>query len=451
MSENNAPMKMRLHHLTVEITRQCNLHCAHCMRGDAQDVTITPEIIDKLLDQIDAIISLDLTGGEPFLHPEMVEYLFDGIIKRDIPVLTVGTVTNGTVCDQRCADAFSKMSEYVKKKFELVRQANPGLAPLPSTVGIGISSDGFHQASPLYFPEATYQFYKKHCSPDVQINYQQEDYFSTEEDHGRLAYVGRAKNLPVDKKYPFYVSSYPHRFAMGETNGGVFCPSDEKHPVSAVDKYNTPPFFVMCQVEISAKGGIYNGGMFSFDDEDAQCQDNILTCDLYNAIWNWNHRYPLLCEEERQYYRGPMHIVLNHADTHPLYKELKVEIEQLSQYSQYKGRINEEYAHKCLLALDDLIWVRQQIQNRYKDRFLPFMILWEATQDTFEDAMKLPTHDLDNRWTLLRKANKELKALLAVKKIDTSYPDLRFADDSDYEDTEDAVSDLAMMELLEKY
>lgn len=115
MSENNAPMKMKLHHLTVEITRQCNLHCAHCVRGDAQDVTITPEIIDKLLDQIDAVVSLDLTGGEPFLHPEMVEYLFDGIIKRDISILTVGTVTNGTVCDKRCADAFSKMAESATK------------------------------------------------------------------------------------------------------------------------------------------------------------------------------------------------------------------------------------------------------------------------------------------------------------------------------------------------
>lgn len=118
-NENNAPMKMKLHHLTVEITRQCNLHCAHCVRGDAQDVTITPEIIDKLLDQIDAVISLDLTGGEPFLHPEMVEYLFDGIIKRDISILTVGTVTNGTICDKRCADAFSKMAEYIKKKKKL--------------------------------------------------------------------------------------------------------------------------------------------------------------------------------------------------------------------------------------------------------------------------------------------------------------------------------------------
>lgn len=81
MSENNAPMKMKLMHLVIETNRQCNLNCTHCGRGDAQDVTITPEIIDKLLDQIDFIVELDLTGGEPFLHPEIIEYLFDGITR----------------------------------------------------------------------------------------------------------------------------------------------------------------------------------------------------------------------------------------------------------------------------------------------------------------------------------------------------------------------------------
>lgn len=74
------------------------------LRRDAQDVTITPEIIDKLLDQIDFIVELDLTGGEPFLHPEIIEYLFDGIIKRDIFLFGAGSVTNGTICDQRVAD-----------------------------------------------------------------------------------------------------------------------------------------------------------------------------------------------------------------------------------------------------------------------------------------------------------------------------------------------------------
>ena len=92
MSENNAPMKMKLMHLIIETNRQCNLNCTHCMRGDAQDLTITPEIIDKLLDQIDFIVELDLTGGEPFLHPEIIEYLFDGIIKRDFLIFGVGCI-----------------------------------------------------------------------------------------------------------------------------------------------------------------------------------------------------------------------------------------------------------------------------------------------------------------------------------------------------------------------
>lgn len=127
MSENNAPMKMKLMHLVIETNRQCNLNCTHCGRGDAQDITITPEIIDKLLDQIDFIVELDLTGGEPFLHPEIIEYLFDGIIKRDIFLFGAGSVTNGTICDQRVADAFSKLAKYVNEKVRSAKKDNPAI------------------------------------------------------------------------------------------------------------------------------------------------------------------------------------------------------------------------------------------------------------------------------------------------------------------------------------
>ena len=64
MSDCTVPVKMNLNHLSIELTRECNLHCAHCMRGDVQNVTITPEIIDKLLDNVNAIWKLHLTGGE---------------------------------------------------------------------------------------------------------------------------------------------------------------------------------------------------------------------------------------------------------------------------------------------------------------------------------------------------------------------------------------------------
>ena len=80
MSDYTVPVKMNLKHMMLEITRECNLKCVHCMRGDAQNVTITPEIIDKMLDNINSIEHLTLTGGEPFLHPEMIEYLFDFLL-----------------------------------------------------------------------------------------------------------------------------------------------------------------------------------------------------------------------------------------------------------------------------------------------------------------------------------------------------------------------------------
>lgn len=445
MIENNAPMKMKLMHLVIETNRQCNLNCTHCGRGDAQDVTITPEIIDKLLDQIDFIVELDLTGGEPFLHPEIIEYLFDGIIKRDIFLFGAGSVTNGTICDQRVADAFSKLAKYVNEKMRSAKKDNPAI-PDKGLVGIGISTDPFHQVSKIYLPEATYQFYKRHCSPETDVNYQHFGKLGSDEINASLSYSGRAKNLAPDPNYPFTTDSSFHRFAMGDiASSGFSCPGHDKDPVNT---WLNPPYMVKCQVQISAKGGFHMGGMKSFAEEDEQAKDNILSCSLWDCIWNWNHRYPILCQEAEQYYREPRKVIINKGDTHPIYKEIRETGKELPEI----GRVNETYAKKCLLAFDDLIWVRQQLENRYKDRFLPFNILWEATQDTFEDALELPAHDLDNRWKLLRKSSKELKELLIVHKIDPDCPELNY-DDTDYDTTtdDDGLGFMAMMELLEKY
>lgn len=35
--------------LTIELTRRCNMACRHCLRGDAQNRTISTEIIDKII------------------------------------------------------------------------------------------------------------------------------------------------------------------------------------------------------------------------------------------------------------------------------------------------------------------------------------------------------------------------------------------------------------------
>lgn len=48
--------------MMFEITRRCNLCCAHCFRGDPQNVDISEEIIDRSLDQISSCFSFDVTG-----------------------------------------------------------------------------------------------------------------------------------------------------------------------------------------------------------------------------------------------------------------------------------------------------------------------------------------------------------------------------------------------------
>ena len=110
MTNTNLP-KLQLGRLTFEMTRQCNLACAHCARGEAQDAVIKREYIDRVLDQIDHLYHLTLTGGDPSLHPDLIEYVVDGIIRRGVRVRFFDMTINGTVRDERIAASLDKMAE----------------------------------------------------------------------------------------------------------------------------------------------------------------------------------------------------------------------------------------------------------------------------------------------------------------------------------------------------
>ena len=42
--------------MNIELTRRCNMACKHCLRGDAQNLTISKEIIDKIFTDTAKII-----------------------------------------------------------------------------------------------------------------------------------------------------------------------------------------------------------------------------------------------------------------------------------------------------------------------------------------------------------------------------------------------------------
>lgn len=59
---------MQLNELILEITRKCNAHCDHCLRGNAQNIDMDDSIIDKALEGVDSIINVVFTGGNHHLR-----------------------------------------------------------------------------------------------------------------------------------------------------------------------------------------------------------------------------------------------------------------------------------------------------------------------------------------------------------------------------------------------
>ena len=88
-------MKASFDNLVIEVTRRCNMGCAHCMRGNAQDKDITEAVVDCALAGTEHIGCLTLTGGEPSLNVPAIRYITKRIKELKIDLGSVYMVTNG--------------------------------------------------------------------------------------------------------------------------------------------------------------------------------------------------------------------------------------------------------------------------------------------------------------------------------------------------------------------
>jgi radical SAM protein with 4Fe4S-binding SPASM domain len=83
--------------LTIHITSNCNLKCKHCYVSEFDNCILQKEQIDQLFDDINNmnILNLSITGGEPFLYPENLEYIADKCHKFGVRIENI--FTNGTL------------------------------------------------------------------------------------------------------------------------------------------------------------------------------------------------------------------------------------------------------------------------------------------------------------------------------------------------------------------
>lgn len=123
---------MEIRNLILEITRRCNMRCGHCLRGDAQNLDMPDEVIDRLLELADEIGSVTFTGGEPSLNIHAIRYFFDRAGQLNKMPFSFYVVTNG-------------MENQLQLAVELLK-AYP-LMEEPDMCGVALSVDEWHDGT----------------------------------------------------------------------------------------------------------------------------------------------------------------------------------------------------------------------------------------------------------------------------------------------------------------
>lgn len=315
MTKTNLP-KLHLNRMSFEMTRQCNLACAHCARGEAQDAVIKREYIDRVLDQIDYLYHLTLTGGEPSLHPDLIEYVVDGVIKRGIRLRYFDMTINGTVRDERIAAALDKIADWCGRWQVYADHQNLENTPdkFDGVVSLRISSDIFHRSFDICKLEETLEFYKVHCKSD-RVTFSMNDLKPKNEDGKKdaLRKTGRGAHMTeADRKrsgYEAWSTSCPYRRFDTEQEGVMMChyylPDGTKHLEPLGTKW------IDTGIDITTDGKFLKSSFCSYEETDELAQDSIMEYSLYECMLRWNARYPLYAAEANTLYRTPMNYVAN--------------------------------------------------------------------------------------------------------------------------------------------
>lgn len=106
---------MNVHSLVIEMGRQCNQQCEHCLRGPAETKKINLSLAKKAIDAFETIGSITFTGGEPTLYAKEICELMDYIMENEKSVSGFWIVSNGIIVDMnlifKCAEMYAYCDE----------------------------------------------------------------------------------------------------------------------------------------------------------------------------------------------------------------------------------------------------------------------------------------------------------------------------------------------------
>lgn len=259
--------KYKFLRLSIETTRRCNYNCLHCGVGQAQNITITPEIIDTTFSQISELKHIAIVGGEPLLELDMFQYLVESIDKYQLNTEHILLTTNGSILDSRFIDI---LNDFIKKDNTRTAQVN-------------ISDDKFHNVEQS---EKAFNFYQSLSFDKEKIKFYKTSKLGELNGHPAvgdvLDYIGNAKK---------YIDDNIEKLC--ESNVKINYPENSirSHQICIID--NT----IKCEMELSAKGSL---GLATFTDYNTCDQlsiGNVLKRPLKEIFDIHNSRCPYLCDE----------------------------------------------------------------------------------------------------------------------------------------------------------
>lgn len=179
-------MNIEVNNLILEVTRRCNMHCAHCLRGNAQSIDMPPNLIKNVLKTIEGALSVTFTGGEPSLNVPAIERFFEEANKANKLPLYFYVVTNGLENQVKLASTLLKWYPYMEDK---------------ECCGIAMSKDKYHDiVEAPNFAEGL-AFYRNDKEHDVRAS-ASDDWVLSE---GRAVEngIGYRKNLDTDIEFEY--------------------------------------------------------------------------------------------------------------------------------------------------------------------------------------------------------------------------------------------------------
>lgn len=255
--------KYKIDRLFVELTRKCNYKCAHCMRGDAQALTITADIIDAMFSQCDGVYEISLIGGESLLEIDALKMLLKKIDEYKIGTKVFTMVTNGSILDISVLDAFY---DFVNGDSE-------------RRVSLTISDDSYHD---LQKSKAACKFYKYNNKKGKKI------FIDT------MSSNNRAKNIPIpDDKAMEYGGRMVDTYNQNPKKKVCYPEDYFRFHQICISSDNT----IRCMISLFANGNLSLSDHDDYNRADKRSIGNILNESLDSILERHNDTCPFLCDE----------------------------------------------------------------------------------------------------------------------------------------------------------